>query len=68
MKTLVSKREVMSKEWRIIFPKNCPVVLRDGENKRVGACWYYLWGGECLSHGKIYENEKEDDDGENKSV
>lgn len=53
---LVTLREVVSETWRTANPRHCPVVLRDGDNKSVGACWYYLHDGACPAHGKIYEH------------
>lgn len=52
---LYTKREVCGSEWRKENPRHCPVVLRDGEDKSVGACWHYLRSGFCPVHGQIYE-------------
>jgi hypothetical protein len=53
---VVVLREVVSETWRTANPRNCPVVLRDGDGKSVGACWHYLRSGACPSHGQIYEH------------
>jgi len=52
---LVVLREVVSETWRKANPRHCPVVIRDGDGKSVGACWHYLRDGACPSHGQIYE-------------
>lgn len=51
-----SKGEVLSEIWRKANPRHCPVVLRDGEGKSVGACLHYLREGVCPTHGKIYDH------------
>ena len=56
LQRLVVLREVVSETWRKANPRHCPVVLRDGDGKSVGACWYYLRDGVCPSHGQIYEH------------
>jgi hypothetical protein len=53
---LFVRREVVSETWRTANPRHCPVVLRDGDGKSVGACWHYLRDGACPSHGQIYEH------------
>jgi ferredoxin-thioredoxin reductase catalytic subunit len=55
---VVTTSEVVSETWRTSNPRNCPVVLRDGDGKSVGACWCYLRDGACPCHGQIYENNK----------
>ena len=57
MSNLITKLEVVGKKWIEMHSHNCPVLLRDGDNKSVGACWYYLKNGVCPSHGVIYESE-----------
>jgi len=47
--------EMVGEAWRKQNPHHCPVKLRDGDGKSVGACWYYLRDGICPTHGKIYE-------------
>lgn len=54
---LVGRLEVMSETWRKQNPRHCPVVLRDGDGRSVGACWHYLGPdgtSDCPSHGRIY--------------
>ncbi len=53
--SLVVLGEVVSETWRTANPRHCPVVLRDGDGKSVGACWHYLRDGVCPSHGQIYQ-------------
>jgi hypothetical protein len=55
---VVVQREVVSETWRASNPRNCPVVLRDGDGKSVGACWHFLRDGACPAHGQIYEQNK----------
>lgn len=45
--------ELVGELWRKQNPNNCPVLLRDGDGKSVGACWYYLKDGVCPQHGRI---------------
>ena len=52
---LVVRQEVVSEIWRKQNPRHCPVVLRDGDGKSAGACWYYLRDGVYPVHGQIYE-------------
>ena len=60
MGRLVTTMEVLSEKWRSDNPHHCPVVLRDGDGKSVGACWHYLKNGACPTHGTIYlDSEKE---------
>lgn len=66
LKLLVVRREVVSEIWRKQNPRHCPVVLRDGDGKSVGACWYYLRDGVCPAHGQIYESNATDKKLENK--
>jgi hypothetical protein len=54
---VVVRREVVSETWRASNPRNCPVVLRDGDGKSVGACWHFLRDGACPAHGQIYEQD-----------
>lgn len=54
MNNIFTKQEIVSKIWCDNHPNHCPILLRDGDNKSVGACWYYLHKGICPSHGKIY--------------
>ena len=46
--------EIFSEQWRKMQPHHCPVVLRTGDGKSVGACWHYLRDGVCPDHGQIY--------------
>ena len=55
---VVVRREIVSETWRTANPRHCPVLLRDGNGKSVGACWHYLRDGACPSHGQIYEPNK----------
>ena len=55
---LVTRREVISETWRKANPRHCPVVLRDGDGKSAGACWYYLRDGTCPQHGQIYTRKE----------
>jgi hypothetical protein len=46
--------DVVGEKWRILNPNHCPIVLRDGDGKSAGACYYHLNNGICPQHGKIY--------------
>ncbi len=61
MHRLIALSDVVSEKWRAMNPRHCPVVLRDGDGKSVGACWHYLIDGECPAHGKIYEHNATND-------
>lgn len=59
---LVVRLEVVSDTWREANPRHCPVVLRDGDGRSVGACWHYLGpdgAGDCPSHGQIYSHNSD---------
>jgi hypothetical protein len=58
----VTNLEVVLQEWREQWPINCPVKLKDGNGRSVGACWHGLKNGVCPSHGKIYESKVEEMD------
>jgi len=51
--------EFVGELWRKQNPNHCPVRLRDGDGKSVGACNYYLREGVCPQHGRIH-NKAED--------
>jgi len=53
---LVTKRKVVTCEWRRLNPNNCPVRVTNEDGKDgLGPCRYYLYDGKCPQHGQIYE-------------
>ena len=59
MAKIITTLEMVGEYWREFHPNHCPVKLRDGDGKSVGACWYYLRDGRCETHGSIYEPKEE---------
>ncbi len=53
----MSKREFVGEAWIKFNPRHCPIRLRDGDGKSVGACTHYLKDGVCPQHGRIYSEE-----------
>jgi len=57
IRQLVTTHEVVGETWRSLHPRHCPVRLRDGDGKSVGACHHYLHDNTCPDHGIIYQED-----------